>query len=108
VQESLRDSYRVLPYVRPYIPTVLLVLLIVYFAMSAFTGDRGLLSSNQRDAALIAKSRELAQLHAQRADLEMRAHLLRDTSLSRDLLEERARSLLGFADPRDYVIRMRP
>ena len=29
-----------------------------------------------------------------------------DTSLSADLLEERARSLLGFADPRDYVIRM--
>ena len=38
-------------------------------------------------------------------DLEARAHLLRDGSLSADLLEERARSLLGFADPRDYVIR---
>ena len=38
----------------------------------------------------------------------MRARLLRDTSLSADLLEERARSLLGFADPRDYVIRMKP
>ena len=34
-----------------------------------------------------------------------RARLLRDTSLSRDLLEERARSLLGLSDPRDYVIR---
>src|SRR5690348_1227452 len=98
----------VLPYVRPYLPTALLVLLIVYFAMSAFTGDRGLLSSNQRDAALVGKTRELAQLRAQRQDLEMRARLLRDTSLSRDLLEERARSLLGFADPRDYVIRVKP
>ena len=97
-----------LPYVRSFIPTALLVLLIVYFAMSALTGDRGLLSSNQRDAALVAKSRELADLRAERADLEQRAHLLRDTSLSRDLLEERARSLLGFADPRDYVIRMKP
>ena len=42
------------------------------------------------------------------AATEMRARLLRDTSLSADLLEERARSLLGFADPRDYVIRMKP
>jgi len=98
----------VLPYVRPFIPTVVLVLLIAYFAMSAFTGDRGLLSSSQRDEALIAKSRELAQLRGQRQDLETRARLLRDTSLSRDLLEERARSLLGFADPRDYVIRVKP
>lgn len=93
---------------RPYLPTAVLLLLIVYFALNAFSGDRGLLTSNQRDEALIAKTRELAQVRAQRNDLEMRARLLRDTSLSADLLEERARSLLGFADPRDYVIRMKP
>ena len=95
-------------YIRPYLPTVLLVLLIAYVGMNAFIGDRGLLSSDQRDATLVAKTRELAQVRVQRQDLEMRAHLLRDTSLSKDLLEERARSLLGFADPRDYVIRMKP
>ena len=93
---------------RPYLPTALLALLIVYFAFHAFTGDRGLLTSNQRDETLIAKTRELAQVQRQRQDLETRARLLRDTSLSADLLEERARSLLGFADPRDYVIRMKP
>jgi len=93
---------------RPYLPTALLVLLIVYFALSAFTGDRGLLSADQRDETLIAKTRELAQVRRQREDLESRARLLRDTGLSADLLEERARSLLGFADPRDYVIRMKP
>ena len=97
-----------LAHLRPFLPTALLLLLIAYFGLNAFTGDRGLLSSNQRDAALIAKTRELAQVRAQRQDLETRARLLRDTSLSKDLLEERARSLLGFADPRDYVIRMKP
>jgi cell division protein FtsB len=98
----------VLAYVRSFLPTVLLLLLIAYFGLNAFTGDRGLLSSNQRDEALIAKTRELAQVRAERQDLETRARLLRDTSLSKDLLEERARSLLGFADPRDYLIRMKP
>ena len=93
---------------RPYLPTAALAFLIFYFAFHAFTGDRGILTSNQRDETLVAKTRELAQVRAQRQDLEARAHLLRDTSLSRDLLEERARSLLGFADPRDYVIRMKP
>ncbi len=86
----------------------MLLLLIVYFALNAFSGDRGLLTSNQRDEALIAKTRELGDVRTQRRDLEQRARLLRDTSLSADLLEERARSLLGFADPRDYVIRMKP
>ena len=85
-----------------------LALLIFYFGFHAFTGERGILSSNQRDEALVVKTKELADLRAERQDLEVRARLLRDTSLSADLLEERARSLLGFADPRDYVIRMTP
>jgi cell division protein FtsB len=98
----------VLAYLRPFLPTAALILLIVYFGFHAFTGDRGILTSSQRDEALVAKTRELAQVRAERQDLETRARLLRDTSLSADLLEERARSLLGFADPRDYVIRMKP
>jgi cell division protein FtsB len=98
----------VLARLRSYLPTAALSLLILYFAVHAFTGDQGLLSSNQRDATLVAKTHELAQLTTEREDLEKRAHLLRDTSLSRDLLEERARSLLGFADPRDYVVRVKP
>ena len=98
----------VLARIRPYISTAALALLIFYFGVHAFTGDRGLLSSEQRDVALAAKTKELAHLRAQRQDLEARAKLLRDQSLSADLLEERARSLLGFADPNDYVIRLTP
>lgn len=93
---------------RTYLPTAALAFLIFYFAVHAFTGEGGLLRSGQRDATLVAKTRELKVLRAQRQDLEVRAQLLRDQSLSKDLLEERARSLLGFADPRDYVIRLTP
>ena len=93
---------------RSYLPTAALSLLILYFAFNAFTGEQGLLSSGQRDEALVQRTQELAALSAQREDLEKRARLLRDESLSADLLEERARSLLGFADPRDYVIRTKP
>ena len=93
---------------RPFVPTIALALLIVYFGFHAVTGNQGLLASSQRNATLVAKSQELAELQTRRKDLEVRARLLRDTSLSADLLEERARSRLGFADPRDYVIRMKP
>ena len=93
---------------RPYLSTAFLALLIFYFGFHAFTGEGGLLQSDTRDATLTAKTQELARLTAQRHDLEVRAQLLRDESLSADLLEERARSLLGFADPRDYVIRTKP
>lgn len=105
---DLSQGFAVFARLRSFLPTFALTLLIAYFGFHAFTGDRGILSSNQRDETLIAKTRELSAVRAQRQDLEMRARLLRDTSLSADLLEERARSLLGFADPRDYVIRMKP
>ncbi|HEY5008898.1 MAG TPA: septum formation initiator family protein [Caulobacteraceae bacterium] len=90
---------------RSYIPTTILAFLIFYFGFQALTGDRGLLSRAQRNATLHERSVELAGLTSQRQDLERRAQLLRDQGLSVELLDERARSLLGLADPRDYVIR---
>ena len=93
---------------RPFLSTAFVLLLIVYFSVQGFIGEGGLLRRDQRSAALMAKTHELAMLADQRRDLEIRAKLLRDESLSADLLEERARSLLGFADPRDYVIPLRP
>jgi cell division protein FtsB len=91
-----------------YLPTAVLAVLIFYFAFHALTGERGLLLTKQRRETLAAKEAELAQLRSERRDLEVRAHLLRDQSLSADLLEERAHVLLGFVDPRDYVIRVAP
>ncbi|HYG25307.1 MAG TPA: septum formation initiator family protein [Caulobacteraceae bacterium] len=91
--------------VRPYLRTLLLAALIVYFGFHALTGERGLLTAGQRDQTLTQRTAELKAIRTERMDLEARARLLRDSSLSADLLEERARSLLGFADPKDYVIR---
>ena len=88
-----------------YIPTAALAILIFYFAFHALTGDRGLLLSRQREVTLAEELSELKRLHSERMDLEARARFLRDESLSADLLEERAHVLLGFTDPRDYVIR---
>ena len=93
---------------RPYIPTAALAFLIFYFGFHALTGDRGLLLTQQRKALLAEKQQELIDLRVERASLEMRAKFLRDDHLSRDLLEERAHALLGFADPMDYVIRETP
>ena len=89
----------------PYLSTFGLAALILYFGYQAFTGDRGLLTSGQRGKALTEKTAQVKIIYNQRVELERRAQLLRDNNLSADLLEERAHSLLGYADPRDYVIR---
>ena len=92
--------------VRPYLPLATLAFLMFYFGLHMLTGERGVLAQSAREETLASRSAELARLRAERSDLEIRAQLLRDDHLSADLLEERARALLGYADPRDYVIRV--
>ena len=91
--------------VRPYLPTALFALLIFYFGVQAVTGERGIMKGARREETLAARTKQLDELRAERIELQTRVRLLSDSHLSRDLLEERSRVVLGFADPRDYVIR---
>jgi cell division protein FtsB len=88
-----------------YIPTAILAALIFYFGFNAMTGDRGILTTRQREATLAEDEAQLKALQAEHAELALRVRLLSDPTASRDLVEERAHEMLGFADPRDYVIR---
>jgi cell division protein FtsB len=49
---------------------------------------------------------ELAGLRAERARWERRVLLLRSGSIDPDMLDERARTLLNYADPRDLTLRL--
>ncbi|WP_409020886.1 FtsB family cell division protein [Brevundimonas vesicularis] len=91
---------------KPYLPSAFLLFMIVYLGVQALTGERGLLSGAERAELLDRRERQLTRLNEQRQDLEVRVRYLRSESLSRDLLEERARAILGFADPRDYVVHL--
>jgi cell division protein FtsB len=90
---------------KPYLTSAFLLFLIAYLGVQALTGERGLLSGGARAEKLALREAQVAALAEQKHDLEVRVRYLRTSSLSRDLLEERARVVLGFADPRDYVIR---
>jgi cell division protein FtsB len=94
----------VLQAMKSYRVTLGLALLIAYLGVQSLTGERGLLAAGERDATLAAREQQLAQLNDRKADLEGRVRYLRTSSLSKDLLEERARTVIGFSDPRDYLI----
>ena len=91
---------------KPYTLSLCLLAAVLYLGVQALTGERGLLGATERDALLEQRASQLHDLAEQRRDLEVRVRYLRSESLSRDLLEERARAVLGFTDPRDYVIRV--
>ncbi len=79
-----------------------------YFAVNAFTGNHGLRAQQDIDAHLTAMQAELSQVRAERTAWERRVALLRADKLDPDMLDERARTLLGLADSRDVVLLLNP
>ena len=80
------------------------VLFIGYFAVNAYTGNHGLKAKQSLDAQIAELSAELADLKESRAHWERRLSLLRSTSIDPDMLDERARVLLGYVHPHDVVM----
>lgn len=90
---------------RPYLPTAIIAIFLTYCGVQYLTGDKGFFSQETRQVELAEKQKMLADLAAERQDLEARARYLRTDNLSKELLEERARVLLGLNAPNEYVIR---
>jgi len=85
----------------------LAVLFIGYFAVNAFTGNHGLRAQQDLDQQMTTMQTELAELKGERAVWERRVALLRSDKLDPDMLDERARALLGLTDPRELTLLLR-
>jgi cell division protein FtsB len=82
-------------------------LLIGYFGVNAYTGNHGLKARHDLDQQIAQLSVELATLKAERANWERRISLLKPESLDPDMLDERARALLDYVDPRDLTLQLK-
>jgi cell division protein FtsB len=83
-------------------------LFVGYFAVNAFTGRHGLRAQQDLDVQMASMQKELGELKAERAGLERRVALLRSDRIDPDMLDERARALIGYGDPRDLVLLLHP
>jgi cell division protein FtsB len=86
---------------------VIAALIIGYFAVNAYTGNRGLRAKQEIDQEIEQLSGELAALKTERADWQRRVMLLRPEKLDPDMLDERARAQLDYVDPRDLTLRFK-
>jgi cell division protein FtsB len=77
--------------------------LIGYFGVNAYTGKYGLNARQELDQEIISLTSELARLKQERAEGEKRVSLLRSDRVDPDLLDERARFQLDYANPHDLV-----
>jgi cell division protein FtsB len=83
---------------------VLAALFIGYFGINAYTGNHGIVAKQNLDQRIADLVRELDATRAERERWEHRVALLKADRIDPDMLDERARQLLDFADPRDVTV----
>lgn len=83
---------------------VLGVCVVLNFAYHFVQGDGGIRALLDYQNRIEKTRTQLAQIRAEREQLEHRVYLLRSDSLDPDLLEERARAVLNFAHPNEIAI----
>ena len=88
---------------RHVVGPVLGCLLVGYFSYHAIEGDRGVRAYFKLDRDIAEAQIAKAGVSSQRAALEARVAMLSPGSLDTDLLEERARVVLGFV-PADSLV----
>ncbi|MSO72220.1 MAG: septum formation initiator family protein [Rhodospirillaceae bacterium] len=75
-----------------------------YFAYHAVQGDRGLIAWWNLRYEIEKTNFEFNEVTAEKQSLEHRVSLLRPDTLDRDMLEERARLMLGAVAPGDVIV----
>lgn len=75
-----------------------------YFFHHAHSGARGIEARQKYETQVEELTKELEAVKAERADWDRRIALLRSDQIDRDLLEERARIMLGRVHRNDLVI----
>jgi cell division protein FtsB len=79
-------------------------LLIGYFGVNAYTGNYGIKARHHLDAQISNMLSERDILRAERQQWERRVALLNASGIDPDMLDEQARRLLDYVDPRDLVL----
>lgn len=79
--------------------------MLLYFVFHSIYGSRGIIAYFKLQAELESAHSKLSTLRAERLEIENRAKLLRPGSLDRDMLDEKARNILGIVSPNEQVFK---
>lgn len=90
--------------VRENLISLIGICLCLYFTYHAVQGNRSFMRLFALNSQIETMSQEEQILSGQRTLLEEKVAMMRPGSLNRDLLEERARVVLGYKNENDVVI----
>lgn len=92
---------------RHFVTPSLIALAIVYFAFYTLFGNRGLYRMFELEDQLVIAEVHYEEAVEERLALEQNVMLLKPNSLDLDMIDQRAREVLGYAHPDDIVIELR-
>ncbi len=82
----------------------LVLVAIFYFSYHAIQGNHGLLTLKELSAEMAELEVQAAEVRKEKQALEIKVNNLRRDNLDLDLLDERAREVLGFQEQDEIVI----
>jgi cell division protein FtsB len=85
------------------IANVITSLLLIYFIFHSIYGNKGIIAYFKLSQQLEKTYSDLETLRAKRVEIEHKVKLLRPESLNQDMLDEKARQVLGLASPKEQV-----
>lgn len=91
-------------YLRPLVVPVIALAFSGYFAWHGWHGSFGIEARRHLTVEAARLNGELERVKAERRVMERRVALLRSASLESDMLDERAREILGFANSNEIAI----
>lgn len=97
-------NYEIRKRIKSSMAPALGLLLVCYFSYHLIEGDRGLFSYIKLQQDLHTETAQLQLTEIEREKLAKRVRLLDPQNLDLDMLEERARDVLGLAHPDELVI----
>jgi cell division protein FtsB len=83
---------------------VMAAMLIGYFGVNAYSGNRGLKAQQDIDQQIVSLTAELERLQLEHARWERRVALLQSDKVDPDMLDESARRLLDYSDPSELTL----
>ncbi|HYH23558.1 MAG TPA: septum formation initiator family protein [Azospirillum sp.] len=81
---------------------------VAYFVYYAVQGDRGLIALKHLQGEIAQAQSVLEQVRGERERMERRAQLLHTDRLDRDMLDERARTMLSLTHQNDVILTLPP
>jgi len=98
------SSSRINRNVRFFASNILWIFVVGYFLYHMFSGARGVVSWTILSKEVEKLEKELKALKNENEFLENKIRRLREDNLDVDLLEEQARTILGFARKNDVIV----